>query len=206
MSIQKLIPVLQDALTLHQLADLTPVQKESLSKFKQGADFIAIAPAGSGKSTAIVMGVIQRLEQPTEDDAPRAIIYVKDKDAAKEMEAAFLKIGRRTDLRIVVLHDKRQQVYQRIDLYEGSDVVIGTAKQIHEMYLQNGINLANVKLYIIDDVEEILKQPVHTEIIRVYESVPKCQTIAYANQETNKFEKIEEQIFKNPIWMDFMED
>ena len=79
MPLKKYSEVLQTAMKLAGLETPTEIQNKCFSKYKQGADFIAIAPKGAGKSTSIVTGVIQRLEKATEDDAPRAIIYVTDK-------------------------------------------------------------------------------------------------------------------------------
>lgn len=205
MPLKKYSEVLQTAMKLAGLETPTEIQNKCFSKYKQGADFIAIAPKGAGKSTSIVTGVIQRLEKATEDDAPRAIIYVADKERALEMEALFLKLARRTDLRIVVVYDKGLKVRQRIDLYEGSDIVIGTPKRIQEMYHQNGINTANVKLYIIDDADEIMKQGYHIQINRIYESITKCQSIIYTNQVTDKMDKVVDVIMKKPEYIEISE-
>ncbi|MBI1836806.1 MAG: DEAD/DEAH box helicase [Flavobacteriia bacterium] len=198
MSLKKYSEVLQTSMKLAGLDKPTQIQNLCFSKYKQGTDFMVLAPKGTGKSTSIVTGVIQRLEKATEDDAPRAIIYVADKERALEMEALFLKLARRTDLRVVVVYDKGIKVRQRIDLYLGSDIVIGTPKRIQEMYHQNGINIANVKLYIIDDAEEIMKQGYHTPINRIYESISKCQSIMYINEYDSRIEKAAEIIMKNP--------
>ena len=70
------------------------------------------------KSNSIVTGVIQRLEKATEDDAPRAIIFVENKERALEMEALFLKLARRTDLRVVVVYDKGIKVIILVESLE----------------------------------------------------------------------------------------
>ncbi|MCE2742502.1 MAG: DEAD/DEAH box helicase [Fluviicola sp.] len=206
MSLNKYSEVLQKSMPLAGLEHPTEIQNLCFSKYKQGTDFIAIAPKGSGKSTSIVTGVIQRLEKATEDDAPRAIIFVENKERALEMEALFLKLARRTDLRVVVVYDKGIKVRQRIDLYQGSDIVIGTPKRIQEMYHQNGINTANVKLYIIDDAELIMKQGFHTPINRIYESIAKCQSIMYANEYEVRMEKAIDVIMKNPDIIELEEE
>lgn len=206
MSLKKYSEVLQKSMTLAGLDQPTEIQNLCFTKYKQGGDFIAIAPQGSGKSTSIVTGVIQRLQKATEDDAPRAIIYVATKEKALEMEALFLKLARRTDLRVVVVYDKGIKVRQRIDLYLGSDIVIGTPKRIQEMYHQNGINIANVKMYIIDDAEEIMKQGFHPQINRIYESIARCQTIIYANYFEERMNKAIPIITKNPEYIELEEE
>ena len=167
MSLKKYNEILQTAMIDAGFENQTEFQQKTISRIKEGKDFIAIGPKGCGKSTAIVSGVLQRLEKQSEDDAPRAIIIVTDKEKTLEMEAQFLKLGRRMDLLTVIAHDKGHKVQQRIALYVGADIVIGTAKRLYEMYIHNGLNLAKVKMLILDDAEAILKAGSQTDILRL---------------------------------------
>jgi ATP-dependent RNA helicase RhlE len=189
MSLKKYNEVLQTALIDAGFENQTEFQKISISKIKEGKDFIAVGPVGCGKSTAIVSGVLQRLEKQSEDDAPRAVIIVTDKAKTLEMEAIFAKLGRRMDLITEIIHDKGHKVQQRNALYTGADIVIGTAKRLCEMYIYNGLNLAKVKMIIIDDAEAILKSGVQTEILRLTESIKKCQYIMINDQITDRMLK-----------------
>jgi superfamily II DNA/RNA helicase len=175
MAFKKLNETLQYRLTKSNLEQLTELQKTCVSKFKQGADFIAVGPESEGKTTAIVTGVIEKLRGPSEDDAPRAVIVVKDSEKMIEMEKLFQILAKRLELRIVTFHDKGQKVLNRIELYEGSDIVIGTAKRMHEMYLQNGLNMVATKLFIVDDAEFILDKGFKLQINRLMDSLEKCQ-------------------------------
>jgi len=189
MSLKKYNEVLQTAIIDAGFENQTEFQKLSISKIKEGKDFIAVGPKGCGKSTAIVSGVLQRLEKQSEDDAPRAVIIVTDKVKTLEMEAIFAKLGRRMDLITEIIHDKGHKVQQRNALYTGADIVIGTAKRLCEMYIYNGLNLAKVKMIIIDDAEAILKSGVQTEILRLTESIKKCQYIMINDQITDRMLK-----------------
>lgn len=186
MSLKKYSEVLQTAMIAAGFENQTEFQQKTISKIKEGKDFIAIGPKGCGKTTAIVTGVIQRLGEATEDDAPRAVIIVTDKEKTLEIEAEFLRLARRTDLRIVIAHDKGHKVQQRIALYVGSDVVIGTAKRLYEMYIHNGLNLGKVKMLYIDDAEAILKAGFQTQILRLAESLNKCQFVMFNDKLTDR--------------------
>ena len=177
MPFTKLSEVLRNALIEHKIPELTEFQLKTMAGFKAGKDFIGIGPEGCGKTHALVFGILERLQKPSEDDAPRAVIAVSSKEKALELEALFLKFSKRMDLRIVMVHDKGHKVYQRIDLYEGADVVIGTSKRLYEMYLQNGLNIGKLKIFAIDDSELIFKQDYRREINRITESITKCQYI-----------------------------
>jgi len=198
MSFKKLSEVIQTALINAGYENLTPFQVKAISSIKAGKDFIGIGPSTLGKSTSIAIGVLQRLGDATEDDAPRAVIIVPDKVRTLEIEAEFLRLGKRTELRVVIAHDKGHKVQQRVALYIGSDIVIGTAKRLFEMYLQNGLNLANVQMVIVDNAEEVLKNGHQTHIMRLKESMKKCQFIMMNNLLTPRIEKASDLIMFQP--------
>lgn len=72
MKLKKINEELQQALIENGLTEANAMQKETFSTLKSGSDCIIIAPKGSGKSTTIVLNVIQRLADATEE-SPRAL-------------------------------------------------------------------------------------------------------------------------------------
>ena len=89
------------------------LQQETFSTLKSGADCIIISGKGSGKTTTIVLNVIQQLARETEE-SPRALIIVEDKAKVLEMEALFEKYGKYTDLQVYGVHDKGDMEYDKI--------------------------------------------------------------------------------------------
>jgi hypothetical protein len=67
---------------------------------------------GSGKSTTIVLNVIQRLAGATEE-SPRALIIVEDKAKVLEMESLLKKI-KNSNLEVYGVHDKGDMEYDKI--------------------------------------------------------------------------------------------
>ena len=77
MSFKKLNPVLKSTLEEMGLESANAFQKKALPKIKSGADLYMIAPKGSGKTTALIISVIQQLNAEAFEDSPRALIFVK---------------------------------------------------------------------------------------------------------------------------------
>ena len=82
MSFKKLIEPLKIILKKNGFEHPLPLHKLILSKIKGGASMFCIAPKGAGKTTSIILSVIQKLKGEAFEDAPRALIFVKDKEAA----------------------------------------------------------------------------------------------------------------------------
>ncbi len=197
MSFKKLHPDLLAAMDRIPVTAPTPFQKAILSKIKSGANIFGIAPDGSGKTTALIISTIHKLKASAFDDAPRALIFVKDKKAAQVLEAAFNKFTRGTDLRVYAAYDEYNIEFQKEDIYYGVDVVIATPKRLSKLYLINGINLGELQLLAIDDGVFLSKNNLHADIIRLSESITKCQYLIFADQYYPKFKRFENHYMSN---------
>ena len=192
MSFKKLIPPLKEALTKFGFEDPTSFQKLVIPKIKGGANLIGIAPDGFGKTTTLIISTIQKLNGSAYQDVPRALIFVKDKDAAISLEEEFNKFIKNTDLRIFSAYEEGSINFQKDSIYPGVDIVIATPKRLNKIYFQNGINLTRLQLLIVEDSDFLVGTSFHTEIHRITESLTKCQYLVFGNKYDHKIEKLQE--------------
>ena len=89
MNLKKINPQLQQALIEHGLTEANEMQQETFSTIKSGADAVIQSPSGTGKSTTIVLNVIQRMEKSI-GESTRVLILVETKERVLEMEEMFL--------------------------------------------------------------------------------------------------------------------
>lgn len=163
----------------------TEIQLQIHSIVNSGTDLYAVAPEGSGKSIAIVMTVIRKLKMAFEK-APRAIILVADKERAIAMEKLFCRFTEDGDLRSDCIHDSKDIQDQIDELYEGTDVVIATPKRLHSIFLQNGVNINKLQMFIMDDASTIIKNGHKVVIHRLAESLPRCQKLVFTDELTSR--------------------
>jgi ATP-dependent RNA helicase RhlE len=189
MFLEKLNKKLVVALTENGFNEPKELQLKCLSKINAGVDLIAIAPDNSGKSTLIAISVIHKLQYALED-APRAIIIVANKEKAIAMKEQFDVFSKETDLRSICVFEEGKIKDQSIEVYEGTDVVIGTGKRVYELYFNHSLNLNKLKLFIIDDAEQIIKNAWQAPIDRIGESLPKCQHLIFTHDFNPKIEKL----------------
>jgi superfamily II DNA/RNA helicase len=156
MKLKKINEKLQQALVEKGLAEARNLQKETFSTLKSGADAIIIAPDGMGKSTTIVMNVIQQLVCEGEE-SPRALIIVEDKAKVLAMETLFEELGNYTNLRVYGVHDKGDMEFDKNYISTGIDVLIGTPIKLSEMFTTAGYNVNRLKMFVLDDADPILK-------------------------------------------------
>jgi superfamily II DNA/RNA helicase len=197
MSFKKLYEPLKERLQEFGITEPTVFQKNTLSKIKGGVNLFGIAPEGSGKSTAIILSVIQKLKTQSNDDAPRALIMVKDKEAAQALEAEFKKLLWGTDLLMCTVYEEQKIHVQQDELYEGVDIVITTSKRLSKLYFLNSINLNKLEMFFVDDAELLFVSPAQAELIRLTQSLKKCQYIVFAEKYDKRFDKMSESFMFN---------
>lgn len=197
MPLKKLIEPLKDALKQKGFELPLPFQKLILSKIKGGASLFCIAPTGSGKTTSIILSVIQKLNGEAFEDAPRALIFVKDKEAALRLKSEFDHYTKRTDLRIYCAYEEHNIELQREEIYLGTDIVIATPKRLNRIFYLNGINLNKLQMCIVEDAEFLFRNNHFAEVTRTPESIGKCQYLVFSTAYDNRFERWRESFMYN---------
>lgn len=205
MKLKKINEKLQEGLVENGLTEANEMQKETFSTLKSGSDAIIVAPKGSGKSTTIVLNVIQQLANGTEE-SPRALIIVEDKAKVLEMEELFEKYGKYTDLQVYGVHDKGDMEYDKNYISTGIDVLIGTPNKLSEMFTTAGYNVNRLRMFILDDADPILKLRHETKIMRISNSIAKTQRIIFTDQLTERIEILADKMLLEPFVFDFDEE
>jgi superfamily II DNA/RNA helicase len=205
MKLKKINEKLQEGLIESGLTEANTMQKETFSTLKSGSDCIIIAPKGSGKSTTIVLNVIQQLVCEGEE-SPRALVIVEDKAKVLEMEDLFEKFGKYTDLRVYGVHDKGDMEYDKNYISTGIDVLIGTPNKLSEMFTTAGFNVNRLKMFILDDADPILKLRHETKIMRISNSINKTQRIIFSEQLTERIEILADKMLLEPYLFEIEED
>ena len=202
MNLKKINENLQKALIENGLIEVNEMQQETFATIKSGADAVIQSEKGSGKTTTIVINVIQRLEK-TKDESTRALIMVENKEKVLEMEELFLKYGTYHDLSILGVHDKGDIDYDKNVISLGLDILIGTPNRVNALFSSAGFNINTVKMFIVDDSELLFKNRFDAVIQRLCSSIEKTQKIFFCNTITERVETLADKIMIEPIFFEF---
>jgi ATP-dependent RNA helicase RhlE len=204
MKLKKINEALQNALIESGLTEANELQQETFSTIKSGADCLIVAPKGSGKTTTIVLNVIQQLAGKQEE-SPRALIIVEDKAKVLEMEALFEEYGKYAPLEVYGVHDKGDMDYDKNYISTGIDVLIGTPTKLSDMFSSAGYNVNRLKMFIVDEADAILKLRHDTKIMRISNSIAKTQRLVFTEQYTERVATLGDNMLVEPYEFDFEE-
>ncbi len=202
MKLKKINENLQKALIENGLIEANELQQETFSSIKSGADAVIQSEKGTGKTTTIVLNVIQKLEKTT-DESTRAIIFVETKEKVLEMESLFLKYGNYHDLSILGVHEKGDFDYDKNVISMGLDILIGTPSRINALFSSAGFNINTVKMFIVDDAEILFKNRNDAIIQRLSLSIEKTQKLFFCSTITERVENLADNIMIEPVFFEF---
>lgn len=201
MQLKKINPKLQQALIECGLTEANEIQQETFSTLKSGADAVIQSPAGSGKTTTLVINVIQRLEKAV-GESTRALIVVENRDKVTEMVDLFEKFGDFLDLRVIGVHEKGDIDYDKNQISLGMDVLIGTPTKINDMFSSAGFNMNTIKMFVVDDAEVMFRNRMDAIILRLSLSVEKTQRIFFCSTITERVEVLADKIMIEPVFFE----
>lgn len=205
MKLKKINENLQENLVENGLTEANAMQQETFSTLKSGADCIIIGPQGSGKTTTIVINVIQKLAG-TNEESPRALIIVEDKTKVLEMVALFEKYGKNSGLEVYGVHDKGDTDYDKNYISTGIDVLIGTPNKLNDLFSSAGYNVNRLRMLILDDADPILKLRHEIKIMRISNSIAKTQRIIFTDVLNERIEILADKMLIEPFEFDFEEE
>jgi ATP-dependent RNA helicase RhlE len=205
MNLKKINTGLSQSLTEAGLTEPNELQQETWSTIKSGVDCVIAAPDGEGKTTTIVINVIQRLEKEFEE-SPRAFIMVQDKAKVLEIQELFTKIGNHTNLRVYGVYEQGDMDYDKNQISLGIDVIVGTPGRLNDMFSTAGFDVNRLKMFIVDDANQILKLRHDTKIMRISNAITKTQRIFFTDEITERVETLADKIMVEPLFFEFEDE
>ena len=193
-------------LSLNQISLDTEIQSFCFSKVKSGGDTFVLTSKAEDILISVMAGIVEILQTPADDDAPRILIVAPNKDICLWVESMWLKISKRTQMIHTLVFEQGDKVKQRIALFNGADIVIGTPKRLNEMYFQNGLNINKLKYFIVFEAEKCVKASSVIHIARMTDSFPKCQKWIIDNIEGKNTLKLVENILDIPYEVNELEN
>lgn len=194
MSFKKLKPEVVEALKTIPIESLTTTANTFFSNIKSGKNVLISAPVSSGKTTTALVSIFNKVNQEYEG-SPRAILLTDTIEKAETLHKKITPVCRKLDVTADLIHDKGNSIQQRNDIFDGTEIIIGNPKRIFELYLQNGINLKLLDLFIVDDLDECLSSHKQAELKRLIESLEsKTQLVLLTNVYSKKVETFVESL------------
>ncbi len=160
----------------------TPVQARSIPPALAGADVVATAQTGTGKTLAFLIPIIEILsanaaskENRRGSSCVRALILAPTRELALQIAESFSNLSVNTGLRCAVVVGGLSEQTQLHALRRGAQVVIATPGRLEDFLGRNLINLGAVSTVVLDEADRMLDMGFLPAIEKILSVLPKTR-------------------------------
>ena len=184
-----LAPSLCHAVNALGFTEPTAIQREAIGPALGGSDLWASAQTGSGKTLAFALPLLQRLQAlPTENRhqygrAIRSLIVVPTRELAAQVGEVVRHLAQAIapHPKVVVAAGGVSINPQMMALRGGADVLIATPGRLLDLAKQNAIQLATVRIVVLDEADRLLDLGFADELSRILMLLPPSrQTLLFS--------------------------
>lgn len=190
---------------LDQLGLTTPteIQLQSIPLVLEGADLLAGAQTGTGKTAAFGLPIIEALMaapiESGEEKLVRSLILVPTRELAQQVYDSLLAYSRDCGLKVVVAYGGTSLNVQREKLRSGADILVATPGRLLDHAYTKTIDLRKTKIVVLDEADRMLDMGFLPDIQRIIKKLPIArQTLFFSATFDQKIKKIAYQILSQP--------
>ena len=175
----------------------TPIQAQAIPVVLKGGDVIGSAQTGTGKTAAFALPIIQRLGT---HGKLRCLILEPTRELALQVEEAFHKFAKFTDLRVTIVYGGVGYGKQTDDLRRGMDILAATPGRLLDHLEQGNCSLENIDILVLDEVDRMLDMGFLPDVRRIVQRCPKArQTLFFTATLPPELEQLAGWALHNPV-------
>jgi ATP-dependent RNA helicase DDX54/DBP10 len=136
----------------------TPIQRKAIPVALSGADVVAMARTGSGKTAAFLIPMLHKLRQHSLTAGARAIVLSPTRELALQTFKFAQELSKFTDLRAIVIVGGDSMEAQFDDLATNPDLMVATpGRLLHHVEEIQGFSIRSVTHVVLDEADRLLE-------------------------------------------------
>mmetsp|Transcript_43760 Transcript_43760/g.103391 ORF Transcript_43760/g.103391 Transcript_43760/m.103391 type:complete len:885 (+) Transcript_43760:96-2750(+) len=150
----------------------TPIQRKTIPTILEGADVVAMARTGSGKTAAFLIPIIERLATHSASVGVRAVVLSPTRELAMQTAKFFRQLAKFSDLRVCLLVGGQAMETQFEHLAANPDVIIATPGRLTHHMTEADLSLSRVQMLVFDEADRLFELGFAEQLQKVLESTP----------------------------------
>lgn len=180
----------------------TPVQEQAIPVIMEGADLMACAQTGTGKTAAFLLPMLHNLSQnPT--DTISTLIMVPTRELAiqidQQLEGFSYFIGGVSSLAIYGGQSGDSFNQEKKALSTGASIIVATPGRLITHLRMGYVKFSQLKHFILDEADRMLDMGFMDDIVEISSHLPKNrQTLMFSATMPPKIKRLAGQILNRP--------
>lgn len=155
----------------------TPIQVAAVPAVLRGADVLASAQTGSGKTAAFALPVLQWLDGVARETPrrTRALVLVPTRELAAQVGESMRGLAAHLarPVKVAIVFGGVSINPQMMDLRGGAEVVVATPGRLLDLIGHNALSLSGVAMLVLDEADRLLDAGFADELARVFARLPR---------------------------------
>jgi ATP-dependent RNA helicase RhlE len=182
-------------------AETRSIQSGVIPIALSGADVIACAETGTGKTAAFLVPILQRFlhEAPPQPPRTRALILAPTRELAVQIEDQVQGLTYHTTISSIAVYGGVPMDIQERALRAGVDIVVATPGRLMDHMRHDSVDLGGLEILVLDEADRMLDMGFWPDVRRIMASLPpKRQTLLFSATMPGEVLKLTEEFLHEP--------
>ena len=178
--------------------NLFPIQAQAITPLLEGKDVIGQAQTGTGKTAAFGVPMVERLDP--EVKKVQGLVLVPTRELAVQVAEHIHLFAKYAKLRVLPVYGGASIGRQMRELDNGAQIVVGTPGRVIDLLERGILNLASVKIVVLDEADRMLDMGFIEDIGYILARTPSNrQTSLFSATIDKTVMSVANRYMKNPV-------
>jgi ATP-dependent RNA helicase DeaD len=154
----------------------TPIQKQTIPLLTSGADIVAQAPTGTGKTAAFAIPIMEMIDPAQR--VVQALVLAPTRELALQVADSAHALGRYCGVNVLPIYGGQAYDHQLRGLRAGAQLVVGTPGRVMDHIRRDTLHLDTVRMVVLDEADEMLDMGFKEDIEFILDRTPKERQMA----------------------------
>jgi len=179
----------------------TPIQAQAIPQALAGADLMASAQTGTGKTAAFVVPSLQRLSTPSvkHSRGPRVLVLTPTRELANQVTAAAIQYGKHLRFRIGSVVGGMPYPPQMRLLSQPLDILVATPGRLLDHMERGRIDYSRLEVLVLDEADRMLDMGFIHAVEKIAAATPPSrQTLLFSATLEGNIAKLASRLLRQP--------
>lgn len=154
----------------------TPIQEAVAGPLASDENIIGLAPTGSGKTLAFGLPLLTKV---VPDDGLQVLILAPAQELVIQTRNVLQAYAEAIGVRVLAITGNTNVARQKEQLKKHPEVIVATAGRLLELIGAGKVRLARLQTMVVDEADELLRQPGLDQVREIAQDAPADVQMAY---------------------------
>lgn len=154
----------------------TPIQEAVEEPLRRDENIVGLAPTGSGKTLAFALPILGKIVPGA---GLQALMLAPSQELAIQTRDAITPYAQAVNLRVLGVTGRANVARQKEQLKKHPEVIVATAGRLLELVNDKHIKLADLDTIVIDEADELLRDPGLAQVRAIAAAAPAEVQLAF---------------------------